>query len=60
MFCVMKFIFWSETINTIHEKVMLVRNELAPDEIRAKYRGKLLSDFYRYRSNKRNPARYSF
>lgn len=34
--------------------------ELAPYEIRVKYKGKRLSDFYRYGNNMRNPVRYSF
>lgn len=33
---------------------------LASDKIREKYNGKLLSDFYRYGNNKRNPVRFSF
>lgn len=38
----------------------ICKTELAPDEIRTKYNGKHLSDFYRYGKNKRNPVRYSF
>ena len=33
---------------------------LAPDEIRSKYKGRPLSDFYRYGKNRQNPVRYSF
>ena len=38
----------------------ICKTELAPDNIRAKYNGKPLSDFYRYGNNKWNPVRYSF
>lgn len=34
--------------------------EFAPDEIRNKYKGKMLSDLYRYGNNYQNPVRYSF
>ena len=35
------------------------KKELAPDGIRNKYKGKMLSEEYRFGSNRRNPVRFS-
>ena len=51
---------WVFSKNDDSDDGAICKAALASDKIREKYNGKLLSDFYRYGNNKRNPVRFSF